>query len=309
MTRLHLTASVAVLALLTGCAVPDLSSDITQTRTMLANTLRDVKPELDKDAAEDLRKAELVAAMAGRKILLLPGTCVARISGGPEYDVSDCTLRAVATPLDGPANATQLRAAFVSIARYFGALEALAVSRTADEVKTNATGLLSALGTLKSTGNSERLAKFTALAKRDEPALSAIAEFAVEQQRIVALRRIMIAADPVLEEIVMAAQDVLTELGDTSLAQRTDVLDAVEAYDKAHLSGSANRQLAAAKVLRARIKAMHVSEAKSPIRRLFIARQMHGAMLGRLLNAPDLDQLLTLSTQIADINTLLENRK
>lgn len=288
-----------------GCTAPDFGPTVTETRFLLSETIADARPGLEQRASEEQRQAELAAARERRTIVTLPGDCAARIADSLSVDVSDCQTLAPALPLDGRANATQVLRALTVMEGYFAGLEGLATADSPEAIRTQTAALMAAIGGLGSAGDTSPFARLADRATRDGPVLSATAGFAADQARIAALRRVMQAADPELERLIEVSQTVLIDAGDPALAGREAVMDAFAAYTKAQATGSASDQIRSAQILRARVEAMHAAEAVSPIRRLYLVRQMHGALLTRLLAGPGLDELDRITTQISEINNLL----
>lgn len=291
-----------------GCTAPDLSSDIAEVQTLLSKTREAAGPSLEASAKRELAMADQQAAAAGRTIVILPGDCLARIAGDLSNDVSDCDVDDRAKPLKGPVNATQTLRALTVMEGYFAGLAELANAKSSEEVEKQSAALVAALSGLSSDGEG-RFASLAERAKEDGPVITSTAGFLSDQVRVAALRRVMADADPVLAEIAQNLVGASDILADPALAQRAVVQAAHGDYVTAQATGASGAvQVRLAQVLRAEVAAMHKAEDASLIRRVFLAQQAHAAMVRRLAASPSLDELDSLTAQIAKINAAIEDR-
>lgn len=296
----------ALLAFCAGCTAPDLSPQIAQAQALVAATSEQTEPSLSAAAAEDLRVAERAAAERREVFVDLPTGCVARLATDLSNDVSDCQMRSFALPDDETVNAVQVQQALAAIDQYFVVLLDLATTDAPADIRAKADLLVAALEGSAGTRSTASLQQLAQAAGQRGPAVAASAGFLAERARVMALRRAMKEADGLIDELVRGMQPVLLRLGDPAADARGGVVAARGAYFAAQENGTVDQQVAAAARYRAAVDAMHKSEAQSAIRRLYLVRDLHAAMLRRLTGTPSLAEIESLVAQIAEIKTLLE---
>ena len=306
---LKLSAAITAVAVITSaCTAPTLGPQIKDARVILDATVKETGPSLRAEVLKERNTAERLAADNRDVLLSLPTGCLARISVDLRNDVSNCRLISHASPPESPVSATQVQLALTFMADYFAVLQDLASEESAAGVKASASSLVTALGQFKASGSTQALSSLSRQVERNGPVFVASAGFVANQYRITALRKIMRQADPVLEELVRGIHPVLLDLGDPISDRRDAVIEATGRLDLARTSGTVNQQINAAAALRRSVAEMHVAEAKSPIRHLYLVRDLHGAMLARLNGNPSLDELTALTNTLSEIANLLEKR-
>jgi len=306
MIKIRSTASILTLILASACSSPDLGPALKDAQSLLDASITQTEASLKARAAVELAEADFTAASAGQRIVDLTSACLIA-NADLALSVDDCRVKDLAKPLDTSANATQVLLAQSVMRSYFAVLSDLNATTSPADIRAKTTSLFSAFDSFAETQNSAQLERLRLKAQQRGPAIAAITGFAADRARINAMRRIARRADPVLEDLVRGMQPVFLDLGDTTADARLEVTLAFKDYDTAFNAQDVQAQLDAATDLRQKVEALHVSEANSPLRQLYIIRDLHAGILAAL-NAPaSLAELDALTAQIAEIATLLED--
>lgn len=299
-------AALLLMTATAGCTTPDLSAQLTDSASLVASAKESQNDRLTAAAATELAAAERVKAQANQRIVELPPGCVA-IMADLSRSAERCAVVSTAVPLSAPVNATQLLLAYNSLENYFAALQSLAQSNAPEEIEAKSRQLLQAIGDLADTNNLTSLARLqTRISEKGGVAADA-AGFLANQARQRALRRVMSRADPVIAELVASMQFKILDEGDSVAETRLAVLDAFDAYNTAVRSKDSAAQLTSAKTLRTAVANMQKQEKVSPLRKLYLARALHGAMLARLTGTQDFDDVEALLIEVTDILIALED--
>ncbi len=294
-------------ALLIGCTAPGISAGITQSQALLAQTQTALEPAFKVRIVSELRAAELEAARNGRQLVALD-ECFRVRQAELAYDMRQCSVMTFFDPLktSSEPNAAQVSAILGIMSDYFAALDTLNKTDSVTELRTLSEGLVKSFNELGASPNQD----LSGLGQRGADALGslpALAEFIADQARIGALRDAMDAADPVLDDFVVAATPVLSELGDPLTAARNRLADAELDYLTAFTGGaSPARQVDLAEAVRKADADLRKAEERSPIRRLYLIRATHAEMLETLENGGSLDELNRLVDQLTELRTALE---
>jgi len=289
-----------------ACTAPDLGPSIKDAQTLLEASIATTEKPLQERAKLELVDAEAAMARTDNRIIALPTNCL-RMNADLAVSVDECRIIDRATPLYGPVNATQVLLAQKVMLSYFAVLSDINSATSPADIRSKSTALIEAFDTFSKTQNGDALARLGANATRRGPALSAVAGFAAEQARIRAMRRIVTRADSVLEDLLRGIQPILVQVGDRTAVNREAAINAYAAYNAAKKSGNTAAELRAARETKAAFDRLHNGEAKSPLRQLYLVRDLNAAMLKALQASPSLDEIDKLTAQISEIATLLED--
>lgn len=297
------TYRALILMLITaGCTSPDLSSQISDSLTLVKSSKDTVKDQLSAEAKKELAVAERAKALANQRIVDLPTGCVGAF-GDPSLSVDHCEVQELAKPVDNALSATRVLMVYDSLENYFLALQSLAQSTDPDDIKAQSNRLLSAIGDFADTNDSASLDRLQGKISKRKDVAAMTAGFLANQARQKALRDVMEKADLVIEKLVSRVQFKLLD----SVDQRAAAMTAFDAYNDALSDKRPAEQLKAAAKLRTAIAEMHAQEKVSPLRKLYLARELHGAMLSRLTRKQNFDDVEALLIEVTDILIALED--
>jgi len=306
-TLLTLIPVGAAICALTACTSPDVSPEISNALSVVQMVSKTTDGPLKAQAALDLQLAEANAAANSKRIVALPAGCVARIADITR-NVSDCKVIETALPDDAPVNATQVLAALNVLEDYFTALLDLATSTSPDEVRTKTTALLAAVDTFAKANDGRALDVLQRrVAQRGEVTAASLG-FVAKQARRNAVLRTMRQGDRVIKDLVDGMQPVLLDIDGPATQLRSDVITALNTYSTA-LNDKApqSAQVDAANAVKGATARMHRAEKQSSIRKLYLVRDLHAAMLARFQGGGDIIQFQTIVVDLTEILTLLED--
>jgi len=288
-----------------ACTAPDIGPSVADAQVLLEASAKATAAPLKAEAARELQAAEFAAAQRGERIIKLPSSC---LQGNVDLanSVGTCRVIEEAKPVDGPVNATQVLLAQSVMRDYFAVLADLNDAKTPADIRKKTAAAFSAFDAFAQTRDSATLARLAETARQRGPAVSAISGFAAEQARLAATRRMVRRADPVLDDLVRGIQPVFLRLGDPVAQDRAKVVDAYAAYNTLVAANNPNAAVRAAQKTKDAVARMHRTEAKSPLRQLYLARDLNAAILAALTANPSLEDFDRISAEIAEIAMLLE---
>jgi len=283
-----------------GCATPDVSTPLSETRAQLMTVTQQVLPSITPLAAAERARAQDRAIEEDRPVVGLSGDCDTVASRATAQVLTTCNLVEFFDHRGDPGSATEVKEFLDIMDAYLTSLEALVASQTPQEARAQAQAIVIAFG----TADSNRPAAFERLGAslRDrQDLIDEASGFLVNQARVSALRRVVREADGAIEEAVPIVAAHLSFLDEDLLTAQTELLDAQEAVLLLEGAGDpAGYRLAVAR-LRTSHAAFLQAEADSPVVRLFLFRQAHARLLERATVGVTPTEFVTL---LEDLRTL-----
>jgi len=303
MTR---TVLIAICGLATACTTPDMEPGITEATKLLSLTGADIRKQLGPAARSEFLAARDGLIRARKAVVRSDGPCDVAAARLSRQSTAGCRLVELADPATGPINASQVIRALDAMDDYFVVLGALADAKSRAEIQTLTKGLLEnvdMLGQAKSGGGLARLARQIGQ-RRDLIQTGSVA--LVDQYRYAALRRVMRRADPLIEDITVRIASYYDTRASGSLDAGDALIAARAGMVQARTQGSEAEYRRAIEDFSAALQGVITAEAASPVNRLFLLREAHGALLVRLQNG-SLEDYLDSFDQMRDLIQLARN--
>lgn len=280
-----------------ACTAPDLTTEIGEGRKLLAEIRASTKPLLEPLAATEKINADNRLILANKTVVELLGDCDTISARDTPQVVTDCTLNERSNPQSGAVNASATLEFLKILDAYLAGLERIATAKSIDDVKGQATALVNAFG----KANDKRPAAFEKLGgfvRAREKIIVQGANFLLDQVRISHLRRVVRTADPILSQGFAIAAAYLETLPPDLLQANKELLDAEESMGNALIGGQPELHREAIETFRIKHAAFKATEAKSPLIKILLLRNLHSALKDRLSNAGSLEEIVTLLEQI-----------
>lgn len=293
----------AALLAATACTTPDVSPGIKDARSLLADTAKGMRKDLETPARAEFLAAQNALVQQRRPVVRTAGPCAvaaARIEG---ISTAGCQLVEFADPTGGPVNASQVLAAMDALDDYWTVLAALADAGSRAEIDVLTKGLLDGIAGLANDQPSEALAHLAGRVTERRDLIQKVAGGVLDQHRYRALRRAVVRADPIIGAQTKLIASYYEQRSGNALDASDALTDASNRMEAARTQGTPAQYRAAIADYRRAFAAMKKAEARSPVNRLFALRQMHAALRDQL-QSPSLDDYLTSVEQVREIIAL-----
>ena len=286
---------------LAACTAPDLTTEIGEGRKLLAEIRTDTKPILEPLSKIEKTNADNRLILANKTVVELFGDCDTIAARDTPQVLSTCILNERSNPQSGAVNASATLQFLKILDAYFAGLERIATAGSVDDVKVQAQALVNAFG----KPNDQRPAAFENLGnfvRGRETIIVQGAGFLLDQVRISQLRRAVRTADPILSQGFEIAAAYLESISPNLLKANEELHTAEKSVIDIRASGQPDLHRKAIENLRTKHAAFKAAEAKSPVIKILLLRNLHSALKDRLSNAGSIEEIVMLLEQIRVIS-------
>lgn len=285
--------SLFVIVATTGCAVKDVSPELTAAQQLLAQTQQVLGPDLEVAARREseIREEALIVSMR-------PVVESSNCTEVNDFELAPgCELVAATPREDGEASATSVLELLDALRGYYAALQGIAAAGDGDRVQ----AAVNALGQSVAQANDSGIGAFSDLAARfesDGARTAGTVGFLTEQYRMGALRRIVREADPLIADALENAAEYYPSTQELTLLL-FNLRDAEQEMISVRSDPAASR--IAIRNFRAAYARFVRAQEESELYRLWLLREVHAELNAKLHGNASLDDVLGLLNRIEAI--------